>query len=211
MKQTLLLALLLLTATCFAQPSEKHRIHLTVSQGFGSEIFNILISQTSEDTKIVYSKLDSVNKEMASRDKEVINVMNLYAKSNYLDKPNSVEGEKFEQELKKLLLKYSFYTRDSLLLKSNDNKEYSILLDQFHLASKESLEEIAKLNRAGALIGPIVEVKLNSEGETSKVLTYISPGSDKHPLIYKLVSETLNLYRKRHPNSFLEKDHIRVY
>lgn len=205
MRTVIVIILLLLSNIGYSQNKNKgYDLYINSKTGVSSSEFSIAIKKTRKSTKIIYSKLDSVDHARLGQDKEFEEISRSYFGSNYPDHPTSPEGKEFTNRLEKLTQKYSVYTKDSIELENNRNGAYIKSLDELYLADEASLLREKELKGRIVLDGSLVYVILKSEGKVEKDFFVQSPSNDSHPLIHKLMDDSLKLYRAMNPNSSVE-------
>lgn len=207
MKTIALLILTFLATSGFAQRNnQSYELYIKAFTAYSINDFTITIKKAKRRTKIIYAKNDGINHVLVSQDKEFERVSKLYFESNYFDDPNSSKGKEYSNQFEKLMQRYFIYTKDSLNFKNKRNLLFIQLLDTFFSESKylENKEELRKddvLNWARIQL----IMKSKEKGEVNFLIESLSP--DTHPQTYKLVRESLNLYRNNRPNSFMDKQY----
>jgi len=105
-------------------------------------------------------------------------------------------------DVKQLNNAYSSYSKDSLTFKTSDHSDYTSLLDSVNSAADTTLENTAVNRSRIVLDGVMIEFNIIADGGSRKVYAH-SPTPKSNPLLYKLLYQTLNIYRTTKRNLFL--------
>jgi hypothetical protein len=216
MKVTLLaLATLLIWNNVFlnrysnAQPDNNYlKINITAN---GSGIPNLMqtnICKNAGIIKIVYKLKDSINnKELQENSRYAVLQEKL---PKVLNKANRDSILKIARELDSITDKYTSYDTDSLTLNANNNIRYSKLLHTVGVTGNTSLEyNVYNKNRI-VLDGIMFEFKIQA-GHVTRTVYARSPDPKSNPILYKLLSQTLEIYRKTKANNFLSRSRTGGY
>jgi hypothetical protein len=103
----------------------------------------------------------------------------------------------------KLEIDYSYFTNVSLRVKRKKVSSFDSLLTAVFAAPKDSLAHPASSKNIITLDGAIVSFSLTQNG-TTRTVSALSPRSDNYPLLGTMVSEAMNMIRKKH-NSLLPR------
>lgn len=176
-------------------------IHIDAESSVSSTKFNIEITKHGQLLKVNYKLYDSIKSSQLNKDTTFIRLMQQIRK-NWTDN-SSAARTRFES-LDNITRKYYAYDRDSIILKANDAKKFVSLLTDVSKSSKEDLERTEQNKHIIVLDGTEVTYTIISNNKTVFANVH-SPTIETHPLLYKLLTNALNLYRGNKHNSFLNK------
>src|ERR1035437_1203261 len=160
--------------------------------------FITYIEKKKNKLKIFYSFRDSVSKVFYKDDK-VKELLHSYMTEN------PEEQKATRRSLDSLENKYSYYSKDSLILKASKNITFIRLLEKIISTPKEELENIEASKKVHVLDGAEYSFIIKTSKETKYVHAnqYIDPVI--HPLLYQLYIEIQNIYKREKQNNFLDK------
>ncbi len=159
------------------------------------------IYKTDNTIKIVYSVFERVIKDSLAEE-DFLNKLMVFMKLKKYDITDSII-EKYHE-------KYYVYNRDSLFLNKKTDADYFKLVDKFYSTTDEALENKniyqsqVKYRTDIAIDGVTFFFKIISRAGIREVSAH-SPISTSHPLLYELLTNTLNTYRNKKHNIFLNK------
>jgi hypothetical protein len=109
------------------------------------------------------------------------------------------------QVLFQLADRYSVFTRDSLQLRVRNHQPFVQLLDSVYEASDALL---AQTHRSHLVLdGTLVTlIRTAAPGAATRSLSVRQPEVRTHPLLYRFLHESLALYRRERPRTFLTQD-----
>lgn len=206
MKVLLIFFLIFSSFIVHCQHNHSYCIEIDAHASINRMKLNIMIERYDENIKVFYNKLDSIDPQSSESDSKRIQLHKKYAKA----KSNS-KKERIINRLKTLSEKYEIYKKDTLIINVSENIQYSNLLDTIYKTDKNVL---IRDRRRGSLIildGTSFKIRVLENNKVLKDLYIHAPRSDSHPLIYKLISETLDIYRINNENSFLDKKYTNGY
>jgi len=113
-------------------------------------------------------------------------------------------------ELDSINKKYTYYSTDSLLISTLFNPLYTKLLSEVVLTNTDSLENKKKNAERVVLDGVqfFFDIKIGDAEHTAQAQ---SPNQDSHPILYQLLEQTLDIYRKMKVNMFLSRGRTDYY
>jgi hypothetical protein len=155
----------------------------------GQEL-QMTITRTPQLVKVRYAHLDSICHKQLKKDPD-----NLTPELLQQGLPDRKRMERYSKAVEK----YKVFTQDSIQLIVKRAQPFVQLLDSVYEANAETLEQKKRL----ILDGTSVYLFIQSAGEERREIYAHSPQADSHPLLYRLLHESLQLYRKEHPDSFL--------
>lgn len=205
MKFKLLFLSFLLAQHLFSQVADrKFAIVITATTSVSGEKFLININKNKRDLKILYSIRDSVAFTSLEQNK----YHQLYKDTLLILFSNLNQNKKtfkfYMDKMDSLYELYTYYSKDSIILKPKKNRIYSNFLKEIFLTPTEMLENKEANKNRITVDGTSCKFHLISSGQNRIVYAH-SPRIKSHPLLYQLISETLALYRKTHNTQFLDK------
>lgn len=192
MRIPLVIILVLSASLEFAQKrGAAYRVCINAKTGVSSQDLSIDIKKSRRHTKIVYTRLDSVNRDLLGQDEEFERLSELYFSADSIDSLSSPEGKKFTSGLERLMRKHSVYTSDSVSFRNSERRSYIKVLDELYLSDEESLT--AKPANVIVLDGTLVRMVItDSRGRTQKDF-YVRSPSAAYPKIQWLIKESLDM------------------
>jgi hypothetical protein len=155
----------------------------------GQEL-QLTITRTPKFVKVRYAHLDSVREKQLRQDPD-----NLTPELLRQGLPDRERMERYTRAVER----YKVFTQDSIQLAVKRAQPVVQLLDSVYEASDETLEQKKRL----ILDGTSVYLFIQSPGTKRREIYAHSPQAHSHPLLYRLLHESLQVYRKEHPDSFL--------
>lgn len=170
------------------------RAHRSVS---GAD-YRILIVRGAKSVKLRYFRLDSIRAK-------------LYTDATYRalaatleNKQPAAEREMAARQLVALFDKYKVYRHESLQLRTASNGPFVQLLDSIYQASPAQLKAREANTFHIVLDGTDVQLLVKATGTPDKEVYAQSPGPTSHPELYRLLHQSLELYRQQRPQGFLD-------
>lgn len=182
----------------WGQPSAKippYTMRIAAISGVAGKEFQIAITRTAKQVHLWYGSLDSVRMTRFRTDPDFYN-------------PNVTEPDPDAERARLLrfgaaIQKYKVFTQDSMQVGVASHRPLVQLLDSVYLAAPELLEQ-KEANRGRVVLdGTLVYVVMKSGGKVTQQVGAVSPRPGTHPLLYRLVHESLQTYRAGHFDSFL--------
>ncbi len=203
-----LLAILLTFASIIVvcQENLKYNIDIEAHASINGMKLNIKVERDDEKIKVIYNKLDSIDSKSSESDSKKLRLLKKHTKAKSKSKK-----ERIFNKLKALIEKYEIYKKDSLIFNSSENIQYSNLIDTIYKTDKKVLLRDMRSGFFVTLDGTLFKIRVIEKNEIIKDLYVHAPRSDSHPLINKLICETLDLYRINNTNSFLDKEYTNGY
>ncbi len=157
---------------------------------------------------IVYALRDSTRMTRFQRD----SLSRVWEKAGSQEELKKLGESIMDPKTKRSILniKYGCFTRDTMVLTKAAYPDYCDFISNI---IQEDEDELRRDNKEGnwvTLDGTFFSITCLSNDELLWYLFIHSPRNDSYPLIYRLISETLGIYRTKYPNSFLDKSKIRI-
>jgi hypothetical protein len=183
------------------QPDNTYfKINITANGSGIPNLMQISICKNAGTIKTVYKLKDSINnKELRENRRYAVLHEEL---PKVLNKANRDSILKILRQLDSITNKYTIYDTDSLTLNANNNTSYSKLLNMVSVTGDVSLENNVYNKGRIVLDGTMFEFKIQTGHATRTVYAH-SPDPKSNPILYKLLSQTLEIYRKTKANNFL--------
>jgi len=165
--------------------------------------YHINIHKTKKQIKVIYSFLDSIASSKLRKDKNYINTKKYYKSiSNKQQGLANDSVQRYYSMLGDVLNKYKVYTKDSITLKLTTDTSYDNLINSIISTSKEQLENLEVSKKRTFLDGISFTFKITANGTTRTVYAD-TPDKMSHPQLYRLIKESMAVYRNRNNNDFL--------
>lgn len=184
--------------------SNNYSIIINATTSVSDSEFIVNIHKSPNDIKIVYILRDSVDDISLEQNKyHTVYKDTLFKLFNDLS-ANRNTFTLYASKLDSLTKLYSYYRKDSILLDVKTNISYNNLLNKIVRSTREELEnKVGNKNRV-TLDGTSFRFNVITSNQ-DKFIYANSPRETSHPLLYQLISETLNIYRQTKNNMFLDK------
>jgi hypothetical protein len=179
------------------KPAKIHPYTMRISaiSGVAGKEFQIAITRTATQVNLWYGSLDSVRMKRFRTDPDY------YTTALAVPDPDAERARLLR--FGAAIQKYKVFTQDSIQLKVKSHRSLVQLLDSVYLATPELLEQREANRKRIVLDGTLVYVVMKSEGRITQAVGAQSPEPGTHPLLYRLVHESLQAYRTQHFDSFL--------
>lgn len=207
MKKLLIIFFLFTIKLSFSQEMLNYQINIFTNGGMSSSKMSIDILREQDSIKIYYTRRVDLDSTLFERDRK--KNMRLLKK---IQKLKDLDIKKKKQEEFALNFeKYNVYQKDSLSFIVSDNYGYISLIDSIYSVDQETLENKEFTKNWIIIDGIHFSIQVNANNETIKSIWVHSPRIKSHPLIFRLIRNTLDLYREKNPNSFLKKEYTSNY
>lgn len=207
MKKIIIVFFLLCTILSFSQEKLNYQINIYTNGGISKSKLNIDILRETDSVKIYYKKLIGRDTIALNRDNETI--LKLCRKIIKIE-DNDIYRLKLK-ELGVLIDKYDIYKKDSLFFEISKKIPFTSLIDSVYSANQDILKNKNQNKYRIVLDGTYYSINVIAKGVKIKSFWVHSPTIKSHPLITKLIRNSLNIYTESNPNSFLEKKHLITY
>jgi hypothetical protein len=161
--------------------------------------FRIAITRTPRSICLRFARRDSIRLQQCRRDFPAV-----FQLGPPLADP--VAEQQRLQLMGQVLERYSVFTRDSLHLSVRKHRPFVQLLDSVYGASDVLLAQ-ANCLRVGLDGTRVTLTRTAAPGATAaRSLSVWQPAARTHPLLYRFLHESLALYRREQPTTFLTRD-----
>ena len=182
------------------QPAQSpaYYMHIDALTSVAGKDFQIAITRTPRFVRLRYARRDSVRTRQFKTD-----FPEFFHTGAPLPDPTA-ERERL-RFFSRVLDRYTVFTQDSIQLSVGKHPAFVQLLDSVYTASDETLEQKQRNQRRYVLDGTLVTLlRATRKGaEAPQELGVRHPQPATHPLLYRLLHETLQVYRRNHQESFL--------
>jgi hypothetical protein len=194
-------------ASSFGQNNNNvSRISLRATTSVSGGEYFIDILGKGDSFKIIYKFKDSLSRKL-EKDTAFIQARNLLLTFKN-PKPSNDTVVSLLLKLDSLNQAYTSYSIDSIKLSYDEAPSYVALIKSVLASSAEALENH---NRKRVFVdGTEMKFTLTNNAAT-KVVYVHSPSNESNPLLYSLISETLDVYRKRKGDNFMTKQRTSGY
>lgn len=162
--------------------------------------FRVILTRKADFVYLRYGRLDSVQNGRLRSDPHYT----VYTSALQATQLPVTERTTTAQRFMTLLEQYKVYRWDSLRVATSSHPSFLQLLDSIYSSSAAHLERPEANRRRIVLDGTLVHLVVTTGSLKEKDLYVRSPRPDSHPQLYRLLHESLQLYRQKHPASFLD-------
>lgn len=179
--------------------------------GVNGHDFRIRLTRSATSVVAHYARLDSVQLHQLRKDQELAAltemVMAVMSDSCLPKAAKAAIGQRYVARADT----YRVYRQDSLQLSAAAFPAFVQLLDSVTQASTEQLEQREANRFRIVLDGTNVSLLIKPAEGPARTLSAHSPRARTHPLLYRLLHESLQLYRQRRPTSLLPTSYTSNY
>ena len=189
-------SLLLISALTWWQPAQvpSYSMRVVAFTSVSGQEFQVAITRSPRFVRVRYAHRDSIRYKQLEQDPDNLT-------------PDQVRHGLPDQErmtrYRSAVERHKVFTQDSIQLSIKYAQPFVQLLDSVYEASAEALEQKAANQKRFVLDGTAVSLFIKSPGKGTREVYAHSPQAKSHPLLYRLLHESLQVYRTKHPNSFL--------
>ncbi|UOR03749.1 hypothetical protein MUN82_12410 [Hymenobacter aerilatus] len=201
-------AFLLGSATVYGQANTTHYT-IEVKANTPAR-YRIEVTRNKKVVQLRYGRLDSVRLTRMSADPDVKAMQALDAAGKLFTLPEAERDALFQRVLA-ADERNSVYTWDSLQIASASHRALVQLFDSVSTSSAAQLERKEANRNRIILDGTIFSITVQGKQVTPKKVYAHSPDRTSHPLLSRLIRESLELYRKECPNALLDTRHTGGY
>lgn len=173
---------------------QPHVYSIGVKVAVGSRSFKVNLTRSASRIKILYARYDSTSHAL-NQDTELQDITQSFIYDTTL-----TQHERSQKSVRIIALyeHYALYSLDSLVITEKQNRAFFQLADSVYQSSTDQLVNKEK-NRI-VLDGYLVQVRMSAKGQPEREFYVNSP---RHgTLIYRLIHESMGLYRPKQPNLF---------
>jgi len=183
-----------------------YSVYISAFAGVSGSDFRIEINRQKDFINFRFGRIDSVQQTKLRADLAFKACADTLARTNDL----SAEAKQaLASRLTVMLDRYKVYKWDGLQLTATST--FSSLLDSIYISSATQLERRAENKTRITLDGTSFYLTvLNKDTSIMKAYAH-SPGPDSHPLFYRLLHESLQLYRQQRPAALLDIHYTNGY
>jgi hypothetical protein len=184
---------LLITTIGFSQQSE-FRMKIRATQDKTGKRFELRVNKTKQEVQFHFAQYDSTSSKWDTKDKYLYNklIKNFYKNGGMpYEHTRIIEG---------INRKYEYYKKDSISIPLNHPFIY--VTDSIVLSTSERLKNFEVNKKTQMKSGSQVTLNIFSN-DTLRTVSVRSPTFKSHPLIYKLLTGMLEIYRNRNPKILL--------
>jgi len=174
---------------------------------FNQRNFIINIHQSDNSIKIVYSLYDSTESIKEHADTAFQRFVKMFMTP---DGPGKLKNDVLFDKLIVIEDRYTIYDRDSIILNANVDTAYFHLFNKVINTNEFEVKEKDGNGIRVYLDGTEFTYKIKTETGIRKVSAH-SPTEATFPLLYALLNRSLNIYREKKSDVFLDKKRTRGY
>jgi hypothetical protein len=210
MKSLLLILFFAFSLSSHAQTANGDlSIAITATSSFYGTNMRIIISKYAGSIKVVYKLKDSVNYRGLLKNERYKSLEKI-TRADYNVNTNLDTIRKANKEEQDITEKYTYYNKDSVIVGVNKDTSYTSLLNKISNTTTDSLENKEANKNRIVFDGTFFEFNIKS-GKDDRTLEVHSPSPQSHPILYKLLTQTIDLYRRIKVNEFLSKNRTDGY
>jgi hypothetical protein len=195
----LLITLFLL---CLNTPGYCQKYLIEIQNGFdyNKDYFNVQINRDSDKLEVTYKKPIKFHYGKINKAKSAL-------KERLAKEPLSPED--IAREVNSIYEKYTRFSIDKIVIPSNTYTYYINLLDSIYMSDKDLIiNEILNKNRI-VLDGTTVNIRISSGIVIHDNYYLHSPTLTSHPIAFRFIRETLNLYYIIKNKQFLDNNRFK--
>lgn len=185
----------------------RYAIQIRAQNGVNGSDFRIYITRTPRVISLRYGRLDSIQTAQLHADPRYAAYVAAVLPGSHSAAAHLAALTRFSA----LVEQYKVYRWNSLRLGPTPARPFRHLLDSLYATSAAQLERRAENRNRYVLDGTSVSVRVTTDAQLIKALSVYAPRPASHPLLYRLLHESLQLYRQAHPTSFLDLRYTRGY
>ncbi|QNE41989.1 hypothetical protein F1C16_20400 (plasmid) [Hymenobacter sp. NBH84] len=199
--QACLTAASLLVSACAVHPPPRHPGYSITIKAASNYYADYLLHVTREADRIQlrFGQFDSLRTTILAAD-PAIQALQAVIKAGNLHTLPAAERDTLHRRAMAAEECNTVYTWDRLPVTIPPTHRFAQLLDSVYASSVEQLERHAE-NRKGIILDGIhFSIVLQGTDRRVKKVQVHSPRPDSHPLVYRLIHESLQLYREQRPD-----------
>lgn len=180
---------------------------ITARSAGNSSGFDIEINQIKGNTRFIFKRVDSIRLSEMEKDPAYIEQRAAVKAAAYVNDA-AYEAEK----LGILVERFAVYETDTLSYSGNlPDASLASFLDSINSLPQETLKSInSRSTNPRSSILSFHFIRMNGKRKT--IDTYATnPTLDSHPLLYRLITQTLSFYRKERSTALITTDFTKSY
>lgn len=197
--------LLFYQLTIFAQPSNNSRILLRATTSVAGGEYFIDILSNDDSTKVIFKLKKGMKQSEFEADTNTIRIRQIL-KSVKNVVPYNDTIKIFSLKLDSIFIAYTNYDYDSLTISNSKYEYYDKLIQEVLNSPTEILE-----NRNHVVLDGITMSFQLTKKDITRTIYARSPKLASNPVLYNLITETTDLYRRSKKNDFLNKNRTSGY
>lgn len=195
MAKTFSIVFLFITCVGFSQQMD-YRMKIRVSEDGTGRRFELRVDKDDQIANFYFAQYDSTSSKWAEKDRK------LYIKLIRDFYKNGVMPAEHGRIIEGLNRKYEYYTNDSLSIPTTH--PFIIVTDSVALATREVLKRFEENKEFQAIKGYQFTLDIYSQ-ERWRQIKVRNPSIRSHPLIFRLISGMLEVYRNGDPKVLITK------
>jgi hypothetical protein len=172
-----------------------YTILISAHNGNAGKEFQLVITRMASRVQLRYGSLDSVRMTQFRTDPD-------FYHPELAGADLAIEHARL-QRFNRAIQKYKVFTEDSIQLEVRSHRSLVQLLDSVYKASPDVLAQKEANRKRIVLDGTLVYVVVKPSRGVGKEVWAQSPAPDSHPLLYRLLHESLQVYRAEHVGATL--------
>lgn len=200
-----LLVIISFSLVTLGQNKDISKIFIRATTEVAGREYFIYILTGNDSTKVIFKLKERVLQSQLEADTNT-NVYTQMIKSVRNFTPDNDTVRTYLHKLDSLYTAYTLYSNDSIIVANSKDEDYINLIQEVLISPSEVLENKSHF----VLDGTTMTFMLTKSNVTRTVYAH-SPTPTSNPLLYRLITETTELYRRNKGNNFLTKSRTSGY
>lgn len=195
MAKTFSIVFLFITSVSYSQQMD-YRMKIRVSEDGSGKRFELAIDREDQGANFYFAQYDSTSSKWAEKDKHLYSkLLRDFYKNGEMpyDHSRIIEG---------LNRKYEYYTKDSISIPATH--PFIIVTDSVAIATSDALKRFEENKELQTVKGYQFTLDIYSQERWRKI-NLRNPSIQSHPLIFRLLSGMLEVYRNGDPKVLITK------
>ena len=198
MKKIIIVLILFFSAHLFSQNNKLSFGSFPTSNQKG---YNVSVKESQYEVSIEVKLIDSISSKIVEDRKyrQLSKKLNKYFATNNRSKERS---NSIALDFDQLFEKYSSYRIQTVVLDKKKHSEYYL---EFNQVLNTPLQILKNEDKSRIVIdGYTVKFKRKTKNE-SELLSLNTPNAKSHPILFKFMMDTLNIFRSEDKNNFIDE------
>ncbi|WP_400191948.1 hypothetical protein [Hymenobacter sp. B81] len=202
--------------------SPPHTLRLEARNMDRNVAYHVVVSRGTRHTTVRYARQDSVKRHFDPTEERLLTEAQTLIRNTPKDTAaRAVHNQQLANlmdQYKAVRARHTVYTQDSIVLRNSHptSRTYLALLDSVYRAGNEHFADPGHIRRQNeqrtmVLHGTTFSLQLASPGQRPRRFSMYAPDAGTNPLFTRFLQQTLELYRRDHPNSFMSREFTRGY
>jgi hypothetical protein len=190
------------------QSIKERQIEVYASAAINGTEYFIKINTNALTTKVEFKISDSISSKLEN-DKEFNSLRDSFLLLNYIDfRSDTVLN--YMDKMKSIIKKHTFYSEDSIEIANSQYQYYIKCINALFNTPTDSLDNQIRNKNRIVLDGINMTFTLSDDCLKREIFTR-TPSVNSHPLLYKFLTTSLNIFRDIRKKDFLNKRRLFGY